>query len=196
MPYRIGFASHETAGNDMDEGKAALYAAIIGFAAAVIGAAAGGWASWKAARHQVVGGATNEHRHWVRQERRQAYGQVLRACEEFMSAGRRLKHPLTGPAGKDEYDAYLNSYEALCDACSQVPLFGPMSVALATIEITGKAGDAVDGTFEWLRLISDGADSVVCTEAKQACRDLDHALIDALHGFRSACHGELVGDLA
>ncbi|WP_157880009.1 hypothetical protein [Streptomyces natalensis] len=37
----------------MDQGKAALYAAIIGFAAAIIGAVVGGWASWKAARHSA-----------------------------------------------------------------------------------------------------------------------------------------------
>lgn len=37
----------------MDEGNAALYAAVIGFAAALIGAAVGGWASWRAAKHSA-----------------------------------------------------------------------------------------------------------------------------------------------
>lgn len=81
----------------MDEGTAAFYAAFIGFAAAVIGAAVGGWASWKAARHgadaavraaveQVNGQAVNEHAHWVRQERRLAYGEVLRAFTSLCAA--------------------------------------------------------------------------------------------------------------
>ncbi|MFC9227787.1 hypothetical protein ACFTZI_02250 [Streptomyces decoyicus] len=86
----------------MDEGEAAFYAAIIGFAAAIIGAAAGGWASWKAARHgadaavraaveQVKGQAENEHTHWIRQERLHAYRIVLQACTDFMTAIQQLE---------------------------------------------------------------------------------------------------------
>ncbi|MEU9117830.1 hypothetical protein AB0D04_40445 [Streptomyces sp. NPDC048483] len=129
----------------MDEGKAALYAAIIGFAAAIIGAAAGGWASWKAARHgadaavraaieQVSRQADSERKHWVRQERRAAYASVIDAYMRFV----RTSASLTSGLELSDRAEPQEPYERLAElgmACKKLALFGPASVEEAGFEL-------------------------------------------------------------
>ncbi|MFJ9413199.1 hypothetical protein ACIRPT_03410 [Streptomyces sp. NPDC101227] len=130
----------------MDEGKAALYAAVISFAAAIIGAAVGGWASWRAARHsadaavraaveQVAGQADNERRHWVRQERRTAYASVIDAYMTFTRTAATLRAGL----GEDDPLAVYERLAELGMACKRLALFGPESVEDAALELKGRA---------------------------------------------------------
>ncbi|MEU9120757.1 hypothetical protein AB0C96_13020 [Streptomyces sp. NPDC048506] len=133
----------------MDEGRAALYAAIIGFVAAVIGTAVGGWASWRAARHsadaalratmeQLSGQAVNERRHWVRQERRAAYASVIDAYMNLTRNAALLRSGLGG----DTTETYLRQAE-LGVACKKLALFGPDSVEEAASELLRRADDRV-----------------------------------------------------
>ncbi|MEV8334302.1 hypothetical protein [Streptomyces niveus] len=81
----------------MDEGTAALIAAIAGMVGALGGAAVGGIAavrgarlgaekSAEATRQQVKDQAVVEHLHWLRQERREACVELLTSSEELVSA--------------------------------------------------------------------------------------------------------------
>jgi hypothetical protein len=135
----------------MDEAQAALYAAVIGFAAAIIGAAVGGWASWRAARHsadaavraaveQVHGQARNEEAHWIRQERRQLYGKVATARIEFESA-LQVWEDTPGPLDSPLYTEAVNAWRRLVQACHEVEVFGPDGVALAASAIGAAAGE-------------------------------------------------------
>ncbi|WP_432003461.1 hypothetical protein [Streptomyces sioyaensis] len=155
----------------MDEGKAALYAATIGFAAAVIGAAAGGWASWKAARHgadaavraaveQVKGQAKNEHAHWIRQERLNAYRIVLQACTDFMTAVQRLETQALAGTNTDELHQLLE--QRLRDvelSTSPLHLLGPSAVHAAALRLLAEADSTVDALTGW-EYLGDNTEAV------------------------------------
>ncbi|MFI0787322.1 hypothetical protein ACH4Q6_17205 [Streptomyces lydicus] len=141
----------------MDEGKAALYAAIIGFAAAIIGAAAGGWASWKAARHgadaavravveQVHGQARNEETQWIRQERRQLYSKVVTTRTDF-EAALQTWEDTPGPLDSPLYTDAVNAWRRLVEACREVEVFGPDDVAQAASAIGATAGEVMTSTI-------------------------------------------------
>ncbi|MFG2136605.1 hypothetical protein [Streptomyces sp. NPDC048650] len=159
----------------MDEGKAALYAAIIGFAAAIIGAAVGGWASWRAAKHsagatlratmeQLSGQAINERKHWVRQERRAAYASVIDAYMSLTRAAALLASGLGG----ETTEPYERQAE-LSMACKKLALFGPDSVEEAALELLRRADDRVRRPFEAGVSASGGtALNVFLTACKEA----------------------------
>ncbi|GFE20380.1 hypothetical protein [Streptomyces nigrescens] len=133
----------------MDEGRAALYAAIIGLAAVIIGAAVGGWVTWKAARHgadaalratmeQLSGQAINERNHWVRQERRAAYATVIDA---YMSVSMTAAAHRSGL--REETPEVYERLAELGVACKRLTLFGPDSVEEAASELLRRADDRV-----------------------------------------------------
>ncbi|MFG3115620.1 hypothetical protein ACGF4C_14555 [Streptomyces sp. NPDC048197] len=145
----------------MDEGKAALYAAIIGFAAAVIGATVGGWASWKAARHgataavqsaieQVKGEAENEHAHWIRQERLHVYRSVLQACTDFMTAVQEFETRVRAGSNADELHQLLE--QRLRDlelSTSSLHLLGPSAAHAAALRLLAEIDSTVDALRGW-----------------------------------------------
>lgn len=141
----------------MDEGHAALYAAIIGFAAAIIGAAVGGWASWRAARHsadaavraaieQVHGQARNEETQWMRQERRQLYSKVVTARTDF-EAALQVWEDTPGPLDSPLYTDAENAMRRLMEACREVQSFGPDNVAEAALTVAATAGQVMASTI-------------------------------------------------
>ncbi|UKY47869.1 hypothetical protein [Streptomyces inhibens] len=179
----------------MDEGKAALYAAIIGFAAAIIGAAVGGWASWRAARHQVVGGAKNEHRHWVRQERRRAYGQVIQAVQELSHGERALPNPDVPPndytQSQDIGNTLLELQKAVIVACEEAYIFGPEGV---TKHVEALRKSCCEFIASSLKLHQQ---EVGTEEHSQARGERDGALNKMMgrHGaFIAVCNFELIGE--
>lgn len=145
----------------MDEGRAALYAAIIGFAAAIIGAAVGGWASWKAARHgadaavqaaveQVNGQAASEHAHWIRQERLHLFRSILQTCTDFMTAVQEFETRVRSGANADELHQLLE--QRLRDAelsTSSLHLLGPSSVHAAALHLLAEIDSTVDALRGW-----------------------------------------------
>lgn len=133
----------------MDEGRAALYAAIIGFAAAIIGAALGVWATWKVARigadaalratmEQLSGQAINERKHWVRQERRAAYATVIDAYMGVTMIAAAHRSGL-----REETPEVCERLAELGMACKRLTLFGPDSVEEAASELLRRADDRV-----------------------------------------------------
>ncbi|MFE3884552.1 hypothetical protein ACFXPQ_16865 [Streptomyces lydicus] len=145
----------------MDEGTAALYAAIIGFTAAIIGAAVGGWASWKAARHsadaavqvtvkQIKGQAANEHAHWVRQERRLAYGEVLRAYASLRAAVSRCqRHMIAGIPFINELRDAREKEGALISTVGVIYMLGPREVAEAATILSDEVQTVMHLNIEW-----------------------------------------------
>ncbi|UKY54274.1 hypothetical protein [Streptomyces inhibens] len=163
----------------MDEGKAALYAAIIGFAAAIIGAAVGGWASWRAARHsadaairaaveQVKGQAKNEHAHWIRQERLHVYRIVLQACTDFMTAVHQFETRVRAGRNADELHQLLD--QRLRDvelSTSSLHLLGPSAVHAAALRLLAEVDSTVGALRGWehLRNNTEAAHDLRCRKA-------------------------------
>ncbi|MEV6563753.1 hypothetical protein [Streptomyces kronopolitis] len=139
----------------MDEAHAALYAAIIGFAAAIIGAAVGGWASWRAARHsadaavraaveQVKGQAKTEHDHWVRQERRRAYGEVTDAFQKLATSMKELDQALSRERPYSEHLQQIQQHHMTLILAGQATvMLGPNAIVDAAKTLTQAARDAV-----------------------------------------------------
>ncbi|MFE6743850.1 hypothetical protein [Streptomyces tubercidicus] len=185
----------------MDEGKAALYAAIIGFAAAIIGAAVGGWASWRAARHQVIGGAENEHRHWVRQERRAAYGHLIRGAhtlDESIDGVDRAAEEADRSEDNDDHfvqavRTMANHFQALCTACDEIYIFGSRPLAESAVDLRQAYGTLVQATLKAGKLGLDSEELAQAQEDSRAARDIRS---DTFGDFLSACHYELVGKKA
>ncbi|MGA4875882.1 hypothetical protein [Streptomyces lydicamycinicus] len=139
----------------MDEGHAALYAAIIGFAAAIIGAAVGGWASWRAARHsadaaaqaaaqQIAGQGRNEHLQWIRQERRTAYGEVIKAYCTYSETTAILAALLSMGLAEEAKSRAEEASRDLHDlnlAIHGVLLWGSKEVERATVALYGQASE-------------------------------------------------------
>lgn len=188
----------------MDEGRAALYAAIIGFAAAIIGAAVGGWASWRAAKHgadaavravveQVRGQARNEEIHWIRQERRQLYGKVTAAQNEFVAALHAWKHtsePLESPL----YDDVENAWRHLAEACHELHVFGPDDVSQAAFAIMNAAGEVMTSAIAQASLDTGQGDPEMF-EAAASAGHWEHAMRTAQSSFTLAVRSTFTGDL-
>lgn len=177
----------------MDEGRAALYAAIIGFAAAIIGAAVGGWASGRAARHsagaaiqaaieQTAGQARSEHAQWMRQERRQAYGQILKAFDEYRRAATHLLYAAGTSDARlqlDEYDLRISDVRV---ACLDSFLFAPDELYAPTMKLLEALNEAQE-TYHAAAEQEPGAPDLA--EIRQAASEQSRAL-----------HGELGGLVA
>ncbi|MGW8554506.1 hypothetical protein [Streptomyces tubercidicus] len=182
----------------MDEARAALYAAIIGFTAAIVGAAVGGWASWRAARHQVIGGAENEHRHWVRQERRAAYGHLIRCVHAFDESVREVDETGREIDRSPDVDGHFiqaagkmtNHFAALCAACDEIYIFGPIPLAEAAIDLRKACGTLVQASLNAGRL---GIDSQELAQAQEDSRAASSIQSEKFGDFLSACHSELLG---
>lgn len=182
----------------MDQGKAALYAAIIGFAAAVIGAGVGGWASYRGSRHQVVGGAKNEHMHWIRQERRLAYGRVIQATISFSMHEidlfhRTLERLASSEPSRADADliAFIRQQTELSRevtvACEELFLFGPQAVQDQGLVVIRSSNRVV-------RAITAVATSSDPTReaARQEYDDAKSELSTSLGAFTRLCREELV----
>lgn len=138
----------------MDEGHAALYAAIIGFAAAIIGATVGGWASWRAARHsadaavraaleQVKGQAANDLAQWNRQERRQAYGRAFSTYNDYRQAAAKLRQSASTGDSQRELAEYQRSLAEVHAAYSEAVLLGPLRVTQEANKFLRELNEAV-----------------------------------------------------
>ncbi|MGW2006150.1 hypothetical protein [Streptomyces nigrescens] len=182
----------------MDEGKAALYAAIIGFAAAIMGAAAGGWASWRAARHsadaavqaalaQVTGQAANELAQWIRQERRQVYGEVITA---YAQMGHILVRLGEAPANDALEAAYQVEADKVRIAAHTVRLFGPGSVNAAAQEFIKATHEARNAIHVWTRKTASGSSDLL--EAEEAAAEAQRSMGRSYSAFVAACQEVLL----
>ncbi|MFH8470647.1 hypothetical protein [Streptomyces sp. NPDC017991] len=181
----------------MDSGKAAFYAAIIGFAAAVIGAGVGGWASYRGSRHQVIGGARSEHAHWLRQERRLAYGRLIQATINFRiheialfnktlkaldSSSSPLKDGILSTCYSKETDLFLEVIVAV----EELSLFGPTAVR-------GQGLAVSEGSHRLVKAMTSVATSSGATRAaaKQEYNNARSALDTNLGTFIKLCREDL-----
>ncbi|MFF8900388.1 hypothetical protein ACF082_23280 [Streptomyces lydicus] len=182
----------------MDEGNAALYAAIIGFAAALIGAAVGGWASWRAAKHsadaavratveQVTGQAANELAQWIRQERRKVYGEVIAAYAQMGHALIRLS---AAPTDDELEAAYQVEADKVRVAAHTVRLLGPDSVNAAAWVLIESTHEARNAIREWARQVARGSSGL--REMEEAAEETQHAMGASYTAFLAACREVLL----
>ncbi|KWT61881.1 hypothetical protein ADL21_11415 [Streptomyces albus subsp. albus] len=198
----------------MDEGSAALYAAIIGFAAAVIGAAVGGLASWRAARHganaavqaaihQVTGQAANEHAHWLRQERRHLYVRVIQCFEKFLPALRDMfeiaRLEIDEGEHWDEVEAATAHITALQNELSalnvEILLMAPEGIREA---MHGLVTETLNASAECLHLgsrLGEEWPARLEVEQEQLLNGVADLTAEKKAIFVARCHHDLVGAL-
>ncbi|GES27882.1 hypothetical protein AB0G60_02830 [Streptomyces angustmyceticus] len=121
----------------MDQGLAAYYVGIGAFIGTLITAAV----SYLAARHsaniaakasaeQVANQATVERAQWIRQEQRQAYGDVIRAYSQLAHTLARLRVAIHDEAPTGELLDSIDVQQSLLHvACYNTRLFGPPVIA-------------------------------------------------------------------
>lgn len=135
----------------MDQGWSALIAGAAGLAGAVIGgyfakqgAVAGAKASADAIARQVKQQGRNEVAHWIRQERRNAYDEVLRAYGAFANALAAYRVAIENDQPLEETRRQAGAARNLLFiASSSTHLFGPEDVWAAVRNLRDQAHENV-----------------------------------------------------
>ncbi|MGX1886630.1 hypothetical protein [Streptomyces sp. NPDC055287] len=135
----------------MDQGWSALIAGIAGLLGAVLGgyiakqgALAGAKATAEATARQVELQGRNELAHWIRQERRAAYGEVVRAYSVLANLLAAYRVAVGRGTALDDLSSQVDdARNALIIACSSTHLFGPEAVWDAAYDMRSTAQEGV-----------------------------------------------------
>ncbi|WP_030371604.1 hypothetical protein [Streptomyces rimosus] len=187
----------------MDEELAALLAGVIGLAGAVLGAAVGGLASYRAAKHsaevaaralaeQVAGQARYEREQWVRQEQRQVYGDINRAYGELATALSSLHAALAERRPVQELVERVEERRLrLSVAVSPTAMLGPEEVYDAACALIG-ATDAFVAAYRELAVLPQADESVRLDAVRERLADRRADVHACLSDFSAACRNVLL----
>ncbi|MFE7777700.1 hypothetical protein ACFU5O_28130 [Streptomyces sp. NPDC057445] len=113
----------------MDVGTAAVISAGIGIGGALLGAVGGGGVTSRNMRRQVKDQADVEHRHWLRQQRQDAYAAFLTACDTVLDTLQSIAALRENPDPQVDmgllWDAYDEAYRTVVRASTVVNIAGP-----------------------------------------------------------------------
>lgn len=122
-------------GAALDEGLAGLLAGLVGAGiggmATAYGARIGGQKTLEAALTQVERQEVAEHRHWVREQRRQACGEVLDSYAAFSMPAHHVVALITGGQSltSEELDPFSEAIGDLIISTGRLHLWGPRELA-------------------------------------------------------------------
>lgn len=183
----------------MSDATGTVIAAVIAFAAAVIGAViagmyarrgaeAGGRKAVEAALAQVHGQAAAEHWQWVRSQRHQAFAALLAAYAALDAVLVRIRPEVQGGAGLDEATGreMRECTDELKVKTSQLALWGPNEAYLLAHALTGNSIAAVGALLQASSLNSGSVD---WSNFDQARDDMTQAYADFLQRA-----GEIIRD--
>jgi hypothetical protein len=141
----------------MDEGTAALMAglagtvgavagAVVGAIAAVRGARIGAEKAAETARQQVQDQASIEHEHWLRQQRIEAYSDLLTAYDDSALVAARTAKKVRDmepgdPKPVDDFDELTAKTLRLRQVRQRVKLVGPEPIHARAVELEDAARD-------------------------------------------------------
>ncbi|KIZ15819.1 hypothetical protein [Streptomyces natalensis] len=132
----------------MDEGTAALIVGIMAAASAVLaffGGKMGAKIGADALRKQVDDQAKNEYAHWVRRERRQIFGETLRAYSQLAQTLTKLRIAIHEDETTDQLiEAAVEERALLHISCYNTRLLGPASVHEAAVQLSEAAQTGVE----------------------------------------------------
>ncbi|MEU7151318.1 hypothetical protein AB0B15_25325 [Streptomyces sp. NPDC045456] len=189
----------------MDEQLAVLLAGAIGLAGAVLGAAVGGLASYRAAKHgadvaaralaeQVVGQARHEQAQWVRQERRQLYGEISRTYADLAAALAALHGALADRRPvQDVVERVEERRLHLSVAVSPTAMLGPERVHDAARALVG-ATDAFVAAYRELAERRQPSGPVAPDAVRERLADSRADVHARLSDFSAACRTVLLRD--
>ncbi|GAA1522288.1 hypothetical protein GCM10009730_32770 [Streptomyces albidochromogenes] len=187
----------------MDQGWSALIAGMAGLVGAVLGgyiakqgAVAGARATAEATARQVELQGRNELAHWIRQERRAAYGEVVRAYSVLANQLAAYRVAVgRGTALDDLSDQVDDARNALVIACSSTHLFGPEAVWDAAYALRSTAQQGVLAHRAFAHHSQAGSRSGL----EDARRDLSGARVamrESLISFSERCRQALLSEHA
>ncbi|UKY54273.1 hypothetical protein [Streptomyces inhibens] len=132
----------------MDEGKATLIVGIMAAASAVLaffGGKMGAKIGADALREQVADQAQHEYAHWVRQERRQIFGETIRAYGQLAQTLTKLRIAIRDDESTDQLiEAAVEERALLHISCYNTRLLGPASVHEAAVQLSSAAEVGVE----------------------------------------------------
>ncbi|NUH35288.1 hypothetical protein HUF15_00640 [Streptomyces samsunensis] len=184
----------------MDQGWAAVIAGVVG----LLGAGIGGYFAKKGAEvgaktaadalaHQVERQAANELTHWVRQEQRQAHGEVAHAYGALAKTLADCRIAMNDGRNADDLLAQAAEQRSLLHiACSGTALFGPEAVWAAAQELSQAALETLKA-HERLAFHSRGEGSASLAGVTEEMRASRTAVSDSLAAFSTACREAILG---
>lgn len=174
-------------------------------AGAVLGAAVGGLASYRAAKHsadvaaralaeQVVGQARHEQAQWVRQERRQLYGEISRTYADLAAALAALHGALADRRPvQDVVERVEERRLHLSVAVSPTAMLGPERVRDAARALVG-ATDAFVAAYRELAERRQPSGPVAPDAVRERLADSRADVHARLSDFSAACRTVLLRD--
>ncbi|MBP8538572.1 hypothetical protein [Streptomyces sp. MK37H] len=181
-----------------------VWAAAIAGVGALLGAGVGGYFAKKGAEagaktaadalaHQVERQATNELAHWVRQEQRQAYGEITHAYGVLAKTLTDCRIAMNDGRNADDLLAQAAEQRSLLHiACSGTALFGPEGVWAAAQELS-QAALVTLKAHERVAFHSRGGGSASLAEVTEDMRESRTAVSDSLAAFSTACREAMLG---
>ncbi|MEU8782644.1 hypothetical protein [Streptomyces sp. NPDC048637] len=125
----------------MDKGIAMVISAGLGVAGALLGAVGGSGVTARTIRRQVKDQADVEHRHWLRQQRRDVYTEFLSACDTVLDTLRSIAALSESPRQQADagplWDAYSQAYSGSLQAEYAVPIVGPNAMERLASRLQG-----------------------------------------------------------
>ncbi|MFJ7180999.1 hypothetical protein ACIQXA_32420 [Streptomyces massasporeus] len=170
-------------------GAAGLIGAGIGGLATAYGARIGAQKTIEAAQTQVDRQSAAEHLHWVRDQRRQVYSQVVELHATYMLAT--IACAVTLGSGQHMSDEELRSvrgqYIKLVEVSARSDLWGPGEVVEKVNRLHHAAGTKYTALLDWSRAIKEGRAEDVARHsdefeiASSTDRDARNAFVSAVH---------------
>ncbi|MFI0787320.1 hypothetical protein ACH4Q6_17195 [Streptomyces lydicus] len=185
----------------MDQGLAAFYAGIGALGGAILTAIA----SYLAARHaakaaadasatQADTQAKNERAHWVRQEQRQAYGEVIRTYSQLAHTLARLRVAIRDETPTGELLNTIDEQQSLLHvACYNTRLFGPPTIPLVAKPLA-RAGHDDAMAHQELAVHSMAGGSPRLAEVQERVEESRRAAGHAFTAFTDAANTILLGE--
>ncbi|MFE2500823.1 hypothetical protein [Streptomyces rubiginosohelvolus] len=136
-------------------GCAGLLGAGVGGLATAYGARVGAQKTVEAAHAQAERQSTSEHLHWIREQRRQVYSDVLASHAPFRTTAikRSIELSQGRPLPPEENLRFEEQILQIAEVTARADLWGPASVLDAAHEMSRAGGDKYIALIDWSQAI-------------------------------------------
>ncbi|MGI5195573.1 hypothetical protein ACQEVY_18295 [Streptomyces sp. CA-288835] len=168
-------------------GIAGLVGAGVGGLATAYGARVGAQKTIEATHLQVERQSTAEHTHWIREHRRQVYGDVMASHAKFLATtvNRVIELREGRPQPSEDHQRFREHWLDLVETTARVDLWGPGDVQAQAQALRGAAGDVNVALAGWSDALREDRTGDVSNRA-QDFEAASEAFAEAWAAFVSA----------
>ncbi|NEB16192.1 hypothetical protein [Streptomyces coelicoflavus] len=183
----------------MDQGIAGVIAGVAGLVGAGIGGLAtaygariGAQKSMEAVQVQVQRQSTAEHKHWVREQRRQVYTQVADAYADCAKAATRCFERMNerNAIPSDLMESLDSAVDGLTIMRGHIQLWGPPNLEGAVFLLTSEVAALQEEIQRWPAIYTTWDDSAMA-EHSDRCNEQASRAIEATNSFLGAARRTL-----